>query len=84
MADYSDIIFDFGDALKRLREGFSVTRKGWNGVGQFLTLQVPDEHSKMRRPYIFITLVDGGRVPWVASQGDLLGEDWTVPKLGGE
>ncbi len=68
----------FGTALELLKKGKSVSREGWNGKGQFLTLQLVDEHSKMRRPYIYITLVDGGRVPWVASQGDLLGEDWYV------
>ncbi len=30
---------DFGDALKALKEGASVARKGWNGKGMYLTLQ---------------------------------------------
>jgi hypothetical protein len=69
---------NFGWALAQLKEGQSVTRSGWNGKGQFLTLQVPDEHSKMSLPYIYITTVDGNRVPWLASQTDMLAEDWGI------
>lgn len=67
---------DFGDALSLLRSGVRVTRQGWNGRGQYIQLQTPDEHSKMRRPYIYICPVGGDFVPWVASQSDLLATDW--------
>ena len=68
---------DFGSALQLLKgERERLTRRGWNGPGQFIELQVPDEHSKMTRPYLFITTVQGDRVPWLASQTDLLAEDW--------
>lgn len=69
---------DFGQALNALRNGDRVTREGWNGKGMWLALQVPDEHSKMRRPYIFMRPVDGDLVPWVASQSDLLASDWRL------
>ena len=69
---------DFSDALQNLKSRLSVTRAGWNGKGQHLTLQVPDAHSKMTLPYIFITTVQGDRVPWLASQTDLLADDWQV------
>lgn len=69
---------DFGEALYYLKVGEEVTRKGWNGKGQFLHLQRPDAHSKMTLPYIYITTVQGDRVPWLASQTDLLAEDWEV------
>ena len=69
---------DFGYAQRALRSGARLTRRGWNGPGQFVELQVPDEHSKMSLPYIFITTVQGDRVPWLASQTDLLAEDWEV------
>ena len=68
----------FGFALGALKAGKKVTREGWNGPGQFLELQTPDENSKMTLPYIFITTVTGGRVPWLASQTDLLAGDWKV------
>lgn len=68
---------DFGWALDQLRNGRAVTREGWNGRGMWLALQVPDERSKMRRPYIYMRPVDGYLVPWVASQTDLLANDWS-------
>ncbi len=68
----------FAYALNALKQGKKVAREGWNGKGMFLSLQVPDEHSKMRQPYIFICPVGGELVPWVASQPDLLEEDWFV------
>lgn len=67
---------NFGQALESLKQGKHVTREGWNGADQWLALQTPDEKSKMRRPYIYISPVDGNLVPWVASQSDLLAEDW--------
>ena len=69
---------NFGSALEDLKDGMQVTREGWNGKGQFLELQRPDENSKMTLPYIFITTVSGDRVPWLASQTDLLAEDWEL------
>lgn len=67
---------DIGQALEVLRNGGRVTRAGWNGPGQWLALQVPDEHSKMRKPYLYISPVDGEFVPWLASQTDILAADW--------
>ncbi len=69
---------DFGWALDQLRAGKRVTRAGWNGKGQWIALQVPDEHSKMSLPYLYISTVDGKIVPWLASQTDLLADDWDV------
>lgn len=67
---------DIGGAIAVLRAGGKVTRTGWNGPGQFLQLQVPDEHSKMTLPYVYISTVAGDLVPWLASQTDLLAVDW--------
>jgi len=78
---------DFGETLKALKVGNKVARKGWNGKGIFLELQVPDAHSKMTHPYIFINTTGlqtdneaapKNLVPWVASQTDLLAEDWEL------
>jgi hypothetical protein len=57
-------------------EGAKLTRLGWNGKGQFIQAQFPDQNSKMGPPYIFISTVDGKLVPWLASQTDLFAEDW--------
>jgi len=66
----------FGQALDLLLSGAMITRANWNGKGQFLKLQVPDEGSKMNLPYIYISTVQGHLVPWVASQTDILADDW--------
>ena len=65
-----------GQAITALHNGAKVTRDGWNGAGQFIELQVPDAHSKMSLPYLYITTVTGDRVPWLASQTDILAQDW--------
>ena len=68
--------FGFEHALYALKNGKRVARGGWNGKDMFIALQVPDEHSRMRRPYSYMSPVDGALVPWVASQSDLLATDW--------
>lgn len=78
---------DFGWALRQLRRGQTVRRRGWNGKGIFIELQVPDKHSKMSSPYIFIDTTGlqtnnpdapKNRVPWLASQTDMLAQDWEL------
>jgi hypothetical protein len=66
----------FGHALVALKMGKRVARKGWNGKGMWLELQVPDAHSKMTLPYIFMKTACDNQVPWLASQTDLLADDW--------
>jgi hypothetical protein len=73
-----DMAMDFGDTIKALRTGKRVARSGWNGRGMWLALQVPDEHSKMSLPYIYMKTVDGHLVPWLASQTDVLATDWLI------
>lgn len=74
----------FGDAIYFLKLGRKVARSGWNGKGLWLEMQVPDAHSKMTLPYIYICYpadsanTPGARVPWLASQTDMLTEDWCV------
>ncbi len=69
---------DFGDALAALKGGKLVSRKGWNGKNMWLALQKPDAKSKMTLPYIYMRTADGNFVPWLASQTDLLSDDWEV------
>ena len=67
---------NFSEALEAIKGGERVSRIGWNGKGMYLELQTPDENSKMGKPYIFIKIVTDELVPWVASHGDLLADDW--------
>lgn len=69
---------NFGQTIEQLKFGKKVARVGWNGKNQWVALQVPDEHSKMKRPYFYIHPVDGNLVPWVPSVSDCLSDDWTV------
>lgn len=66
----------FSEALKLLKMGRAVARTGWNGRGMWIKLQVPDKDSKMSLPYIYMRTVKGHLVPWLASQTDLLEDDW--------
>ena len=84
---------DVGAALQALKNGQKVAREGWNGKGMFLFL-VPGSVFKVNRapllgiypegteinyrPHIDMKTVDGEIVPWVASQTDVLAEDWCV------
>lgn len=69
---------NFGEAIRELKLGNSVSRAGWNGKGMWLALQVPDAHSKMSLPYIYMKTADEKLVPWLASQTDVLAEDWLI------
>lgn len=67
---------NFSDALAALKSGKKLTREHWNGKGQWVAIQWSDQNSMMWRPYIYISPVDHHFVPWIASQTDLLAEDW--------
>lgn len=71
-------MFDFGWALDRVCHLVAVTRNGWNGKGMYLMADIPgkDPRTKLTKPYIYITLPDGNRVPWSPSQTDLFAKDW--------
>lgn len=74
---------DFGWALGHLRNGKKVCRNGWNGKGQWVALRLVDDGetvSKMTLPYIYISTAQGDFVPWLASQTDMLAEDWELVK----
>lgn len=68
--------FSFGEALTQLHAGHRVERLGWNGRGMYIALQTPDANSKMTLPYIYMRTAQGDLVPWLASQTDLLANDW--------
>ena len=74
---------DFGEALRALKDGQKVFRYFWNS-NHVLGLQKPDANSANTAPYIYMVVgkdaknMAGVRVPWVASQTDLLEEDWFV------
>ena len=74
----------FGQAIEAMKRGDKVSRTGWNGKGLWLELQTPNANSKMTLPYIFMSYpsyaktTPSARVPWLASQTDVLAEDWAI------
>ena len=70
----------FEAALSLLKQGFRVCRTGWNGKRMWIKLQIPSEKSKMTLPYIYMKTAQDQLVPWLASQTDLLANDWQVIK----
>ena len=82
--------FGFGAAIEELKAGRKCSRKGWNGKGIFIELQCPDKNSKMSSPYISIDTTGletdneaapKSRVPWLASQTDMLADDWMSDRV---
>ena len=67
---------NIGEAIGCLQTGGRISRKGWNGPGQYLEIKEPDDTSDMTLPYIYIRTVQGDFVPWLASQTDILSDDW--------
>ncbi len=78
---------DFGWALKQLKQGFKVAREGWNGKGMFLYLEdmlhsIKDRDlikDRIYEPVIVMFTAQKTHQPgWLASQTDMLSEDWYV------
>ncbi len=66
---------NFGEALEKIKNKEMVTRKGWYGDHQ-LTLHRPVGTTS--QSFIVICTQEGETIPWVASQTDLLAEDWRI------
>lgn len=76
---------DFGFAIGMLKKGYKVARSGWNGKGMWIWLcdvsgeWTSDEGKTYGRlPYLYMKTADDKVVPWLASQTDVLAEDWEV------
>ena len=72
----------FGLALEALQQGKRVSRAGWNGVGLWLEYRpangVDLAYIRMSYPVNSKAYPEGARVPWLASQTDMLATDWAV------
>ena len=79
--------FNFGEAIKYLKRGMKVARQGWNGKDQYLIYIDPymnDGFDVIEKeglegtlyPYLAIKTNYNAIVPWLASQTDMLAEDW--------
>lgn len=83
-------LFGFSDALRMLKRGLKVTRAGWNGKNQYIELAdrisyvAPDgnivnvDHDAIGNKAIAFVGTSGVQLGWLASQSDMLAEDWTI------
>ena len=79
----------FGLAVEALKLGNKVTRSDWNGKGMWLSYVDPYNNKQFDliekpeaegtfAPYIGMKTADNAYVPWLASQTDVLAEDWMI------
>lgn len=68
----------FSEALQAMEAGYSVRLPKWSPEVR-ISIQRPDEHSKMTAPYLYVES-RYGRVPWNPTQIELLAQDWEVYK----
>lgn len=67
---------NFSIALANIRCGLKVARQGWNGKGMWIRLHIAEKPNRL--PYIEMKTVSDEYVPWLASQTDILADDWVV------
>ena len=72
--------FDFGEALRRMKDRFAVTRAGWNGKGMHVYLETwQNLPPGTYEPCIVMFTAQEKRQPgWLASQADMLADDWML------
>lgn len=80
----------FGQAIESLKAGHRLARAGWNGKGMWLGLVKGHDYNAAKGPaavhalgceqlpWIGMKTADNKFVPWLASQTDMLAEDWAV------
>ena len=80
--------FSFGEAIKYLKRGMKVARKGWNGKKQYIQLAtgisykatdgeiVNCEHDAIGNMAIAFVGTSGVQMGWLASRADMLADDW--------
>ena len=79
----ADEEMDFGSALTEVKEGAKIARAGWNGKGMWVRMiergePSPCDNGMENLPYLEMKTADNKLVPWLASQSDVLAEDWVV------
>lgn len=84
------IEFDFGTAIQIMKQGGKVSRKGWNGKRQYIELAsnisytnadgdvINCEHDAIGNKAIAFVGTSGVQMGWLASQADILSDDWCI------
>ena len=80
----------FGEAIENMKKGEKVARRGWNGKKQYIQLAtgisyktaqgeiVNCEHDALGNKAIAFVGTSGVQMGWLASQADMLAEDWEL------
>jgi Protein of unknown function (DUF2829) len=86
-------LLNFSEALELIKEGELLKRLGWNGAGMFVFLVKGSAFAASRpplnvilgegaqvsyEPHIDMRTEQGSIMPWIASQSDLLANDWAI------
>ena len=74
-------VFDFSEALKRIKKGRKVSRRGWNGKSQYIQIVTnvvgyTSSGKVESNKAIGFFGTSGLQIGWLASQADMLAEDW--------
>ena len=81
---------NFGKAIDLLKEGKKLRRKGWNGKNQYIELAtnisyknadgeiININHKTMGNKAIAFIGTSGIQIGWLASQSDMLSDDWEL------
>lgn len=81
---------DFGDAIKLLKQGKRLQREGWNGKNQYIELAgsisyvnsngdvINVNHDAIGNNAIAFVGTSGVQLGWLASQADMLADDWRI------
>lgn len=81
---------DFGSTILAIKQGKKAARKGWNGKGQYIELAtcisyknaasetVNVDHNEIGNNAIAFIGTSGVQLGWLASQADMLAEDWQI------
>lgn len=81
---------DFGKAITELKNSKKLARQGWNGKSQYIELAscisyknadgeiVNVNHDNIGNNAIAFVGTSGIQLGWLASQADMLAEDWII------
>lgn len=82
----------FGEAIEAAKNGARIQREGWNGKRQYVELAtcisykdadgeiVNCTHDSIGNKALAFVGTSGVQMGWLASQADMLAEDWRIAK----
>jgi hypothetical protein len=79
----------FGEALEKCKQGARISREGWNGRNQYIEIASDIEYTNFEGTrkkathldvgshcLVFVNPNRGIQMGWLASQSDMLADDW--------